>query len=70
MLTRQEEMIPQFRLDEPPQPDPRQPDPDRRRKRPSNDPDNPDRRRDKPSPSSPHDPQDVPGQEMRYTARA
>jgi len=56
------------RVEEPLQPDPRQPDPDRRRKpRPSdpNRPDNPERRRDNPSPEIPHDPQDVPTQELR-----
>lgn len=67
MLTRQEEIIAQFRLEEPPQPNPGQRGLDRRRKRPSRNPDNPEPRRDKPDPSSPHDPQELPGQEFGHT---
>jgi len=57
------------RLEQPPQPDPRQPEPGRRRKRRSNDPTKPEPRRDKPSPENPHDPEDLPSQELSSVSR-
>lgn len=57
-------------LEEPPQPDPSRPEPGRRRKRRSNDPTKPAPRRDKPRPETPHDPQDLPSQEVTDSARA
>ena len=57
------------RLEETPQPDPLQPEPGRKRKRRSSDPTKPERRRDKPSPENPHDPQDLPNQELSSPSR-
>lgn len=51
-------------IEEPPSPG--SPEPSRRRKKKrSNDVEKPQPRRDKPSPEIPHDPQDVPEQELR-----
>lgn len=58
--------IPQMKspIEEPPNPG--NPEPERRRKKKrSNDVKNPEPRRDKPSPKVPHDPQDIPEQELR-----
>jgi|GEM_PF-6058560 len=53
-----------IRLEETPQPDRLRPEPGRGRKRRSNDPTKPEPRRDKPVPENPHDPQDLPSQEL------
>ena len=58
-----------IRLEETPEPDPLRPEPERRRKRRSNDPTEPEPRRDKPAPENPHDPQDLPSQELSSPSR-
>lgn len=55
--------------EETPQPDPIRPEPERRRKRRPNDPAKPEPHRDKPGPENPHDPQDLPSQELSSPGR-
>ena len=57
------------RLEDPPRPDPLRPDPEQKRKRRSNDPTKPEPRHDKPSPENPHDPQDLPSQELSNSGK-
>lgn len=58
-----------IRLEDTPKPDSLRPEPGRKRKRRSNDPTKPEPRRDKPAPENPHDPQDLPSQELSNTGR-
>lgn len=62
--------LPQMKLRVEEPPNPKKPDPERPRKGRSGETENPDPgpRRDKQSPEIPHDPQDVPEQELRNPA--